>query len=147
MEKDLILNKEDVHNLNVILTRLIDNARVDCALLINKSGRLLTSQSETSEFDKTSLAALVTGSFASSCSIANMIGEEEFSGMVQEGSKRHIYVALIDEHTIITCIYDKRTNLAKVKSTIANHIQPLRNVLSTFYCDIVNDPYINLDVT
>jgi hypothetical protein len=70
MEKDLILKKNDLQRLNVILTKVIDTARIDCALIINKSGRMITSQSETSEYNKTSLAALVSGNFASSSSIA-----------------------------------------------------------------------------
>ena len=59
MEKDLILKKEDIRQLNLVLTKIVDRARIECAILINKSGKMITSQSETSEYDKMSLAALI----------------------------------------------------------------------------------------
>ncbi len=41
MEKDLILTKEDLYQLNLVLTRFVDTSRIDCAIIINKSGRMI----------------------------------------------------------------------------------------------------------
>ena len=146
MEKDLILKKEDLHQLNLVLTKLVDKSRVDCAIIINKSGRLITSQSETSEYDKTSLAALISGNFASSSSIANMLDENEFTSMLQEGKKKHIYVALLDYNSILACIFDKRTALDKIKPSIEEFMPKLQELLTIVYSHVVSDPNINIDV-
>ncbi len=146
MEKDLILKKEDLYRLNLVLTRFVDISRVDCAIIINKSGRMITSQSETSEYDKTSLAALVSGNFASSSSIANMLDENEFSSMLQEGKKKHIFVSTLDNNSILACIFDKRTNIDKIKPALDEVLPRLQELLRVVYSHVVSDPSINLDV-
>lgn len=146
MEKDLILTKSDLHRLNIVLTKIIDTARIDCAVIINKSGRLITSQGETSDYDKTSLAALVSGNFASSSSIANLLGEDEFSSMLQEGKEKHLFVSILDEQSIFTCIFDKRTTLAKIKTCLTTQSPELIEILKIIYSNVVLDPELNLDV-
>lgn len=147
MEKDLILQKEDLRQLNLLLTKIVDKARIDCAILINKSGRMITSQSETSEYDKTSLAALISGNFASSSSIANLLDENEFTSMLQEGENRHIYIAQVDNDSILACIFDKRTNAEKIKFCIEELSSKLIKVLSKIYNNIVLDPELNIDIS
>lgn len=146
MEKDIILTKEDLYQLNLVLTRFVDTARVDCAIIINKSGRMITSQSETSEYDKTSLAALISGNFASSSSIANMLDEHEFSSMLQEGEKKHIYVTTLDDNSILACIFNKRSAINKIKPSVTEFLPKLNELLAVVYSHVVSDPNINLDV-
>ncbi len=147
MSHDLILLEDDFHRLNVSLTKLIDKARLDCALLINKSGRMLTSQSESGDIDKTALSALVVGSFVSTTNIANMLGETEFTSMYHQGSRKHIRVSLVDENTLLTVIFDNRTTLEKVKQYTKQASEELRETLSVAYSHIETNPEINLDVT
>lgn len=147
MNKDLILRKEDLYNLNLVLTKIVDKARIDCAIIINKSGRMITSQSETSDYDKTSLAALISGNFASSSSIANILDESEFTSMVQEGKKKNIFVNLLDYHSIIACIFDKRATVEKIKLCIEQFSPQLIGHLNAIYKNVDLDPYLNLDVS
>lgn len=147
MDKDLILKKEDIHQLNILLTKIVDTARAECIMLINKSGRLIASQSEISGYDKTSLAALISGNFASSSSIANLIGEDNFFSMVQEGEKKHIYVAHVDFNTLIACIFDKRTTTEKVKKSINQFQDSFLGLLKRFYSEFNANPYTNLNLS
>ncbi|MBN1980712.1 MAG: roadblock/LC7 domain-containing protein [Chitinivibrionales bacterium] len=145
MQNDLILRKEDIVRLNIILTKVIDKSRIDCGLLINKSGRLITAQSEGVEFDKTAVAALVSSTFASTNSIASIIGEKEFSSLVQEGEVHHLYVASIDENTLLACIFDKRSNFEKVKKAIEEFTPYLRESLGKIYGNTASTPEMNID--
>ncbi len=147
MEKDIILRPEYVFQLNLVLTSIIDSALAEISLVINKSGRLITSQSESSNFDKVSISALITGSFASSSSIAQLIGEEEFESMYQEGKDYHVFVNQIDSSNILTTIFSNRTNLKKVKLAIENNKERLRPILQNLYATVENDPFLNLDVS
>lgn len=147
MEKDLILTREDLHKLNVIVTGLIDSGRIDCALVVNKSGRLITFQAETSEYDSISLAALISGNFASSSSIAVKLGEEEFSSMMQEGVNRHIFVQLLDSNTILAAIFDKRSTIERVRGAIEEFSQRLTNQLNVIYSNFELSPELNLDLS
>lgn len=147
MNKDLIIKEKDIYNLNIVLTKIVDKARVNCAIIINKSGKMITFQSETSEYDKTSLSALISGNFASSTSIANMLNENEFTSMLQEGEKKHIYVSLLDANSILACIFDNRTDINKIKKCIEELSQKLIVHLAAVYNNIESNPNINLDVT
>ncbi|MFP4416954.1 MAG: roadblock/LC7 domain-containing protein [Chitinispirillaceae bacterium] len=146
MDHDHILQLEDVNRLNVILTNIVDKARIDTALLINKSGRLLTCQSETGELDMVSLAALVVGSFASSITIANMLGETEFNSMYHQGERKHIRISQVDHNTVLCLIFDNRTTLEKVKSFTEQFTPDLQNALHLTYSHIESNPDINIDV-
>ncbi|MFW5775069.1 MAG: roadblock/LC7 domain-containing protein [Chitinivibrionales bacterium] len=147
MNHDHILQLEDINRLNVILTNIVDKARIDTALLINKSGRLLTSQSESGELDKVSLAALVVGSFASSVTIANMLGETEFNSMYHQGEKKHIRISQVDNNTVLCLIFDNRTNVEKVKSFTDQYTPDLQDALHLTYSHVESDPDINIDVS
>ncbi|MBD3392100.1 MAG: roadblock/LC7 domain-containing protein [Chitinivibrionales bacterium] len=146
MEHDVILSREDARRLNVVLTRLVDKARIDCVLLINKSGRLITSQSETSDFDRTALAALIAGAFASTTAVANMIGENEFTALYHQGKKRNTHICLVDDSTILTVLFDKRTTLDKVRHFIKEYNPDLRKALKKFYGNVQSDPNVNIDI-
>ncbi len=146
MAHDLILTRDDARRLNVVLTRLVDSARIDCVMLINKSGRLLTSQSETADFDKTSLAALIAGAFASTTAVANMIGENEFTALYHQGKKRNTHISLVDDNTILMVLFDKRTTLDKVRHFIRQYSGDLRKALARFYSNVESNPELNIDV-
>ena len=147
MEKDIILRAEDLYNLNLVLTSILDKSQSELVLLINKSGRLITWQGETSNYDTISIAALVTGSFASSSSIANLIGENEFASMYQEGKNSHVFVAQIDDSNILTMVFTGRTKLNKVKIAIENHRNAIKPLLNKIYQGVQNDPFLNIDVS
>lgn len=146
-EKDLILHEEDTRRLNVVLTQIVDGAHVSCILLINKSGRLVTAQSETSKYDRTSLAALAAGNFASSGTLAQMIGESEFGSTYQKGKRTHVYSTLLEHNTILVCIFDKRATLENLTSHIEQHKARLLSLLRSIYEGVESDPAINLDVS
>ncbi len=147
MKEDLILRPDDIFQLNVVLTTILDAALLDLVMIINKSGRLITAQSEPGSFDKTSLSALVTGTFASSSSIANLVGEKEFESMYQEGKERHIYICQIDYNNIFSVVFSDRTSLNKVKVVFEQYKAELLPTLQNLYNDVAADPFLNLDVS
>ncbi len=147
MEKDVILRAEDLYQLNLALTNILDSSQSELAMIINKSGRLISWQGESSTFDTISIAALITGSFASSGSVANLIGEDEFESMYQEGKNSHVLINSIDQNNILTLVFTGRTKLDRVKLGIANHRAELTPVLANIYKEITSDPFLNLDVS
>lgn len=147
MEKDIILRAEDLYNLNLVLTTILDSAQAELIMIINKSGRLITWQGESSSFDTVSIAALITGSFASSSSVANLIGETEFESMYQEGKSNHVFISQVDSSNILTLVFTGRTKLNRVKLGVENHKNALIPLLANIYQDVTNDPFLNLDVS
>jgi predicted regulator of Ras-like GTPase activity (Roadblock/LC7/MglB family) len=147
VEKDIFISAEDIYRLNLVLTKIVDSGLCDIVMLINKSGRLISYQAESSALDKVSIAALVSGSFASSVAIARLIGETEFETLYQEGVVHHLFVSQVDDNNILCAIFTERSNLKRVKIAIEDNKPQVDEVLKKIYSDVVADPFLNLDVS
>jgi predicted regulator of Ras-like GTPase activity (Roadblock/LC7/MglB family) len=142
--KDMILFPEDIDRLNLVLSQLVLKADLLLAVLINKDGRLLTSQGSLDQVDIVSMAALVAGNSASTLAIAQLMGEHEFSTMYHQGKDKHIYIATIDENTFLSLVFDDRTNIDRVKVFARQFDRQLKAGLVQVY-DKTEDQ-INLDL-
>lgn len=111
---DFVLYPQDVEKLGALLREYIANARVRCAFLTNKEGLLLSCEGATDAIDTVSVAALVTGSFNATVTIANLIGEAEFTTMFHRGKKKHIHIALVDQERYLASVFDNATTVQKV---------------------------------
>jgi predicted regulator of Ras-like GTPase activity (Roadblock/LC7/MglB family) len=142
--KDMILFPEDIDRLNIVLSQLVVKADLLLAVLINKDGRLLTSQGGLDQVDIVSMAALVAGNSASTLAIAQLMGEHEFSTMYHQGKDKHIYIATVDENTFLSLVFDDRTNIDRVKVFARQFDRQIKAGLIQVY-DKTEDQ-INLDL-
>ena len=78
-----------------VLCSLIKGGGALTALLITRQGNMLASAGETSYLNTTAMAALVAGMFAATREVARIVGEPQFSILLQQGEKRHIHISLI----------------------------------------------------
>lgn len=142
--KDMILFPEDIERLNIVLSQLVAKANLLLAVLINKDGRLLTSQGCLEQVDTISMAALVAGNSASTLAIAQLMGENEFSTMYHQGKDKHIFIATVDDNTFLSLVFDDRTNIDRVKVFVRQFDRQLKASLSQVY-DKTEDQ-VNLDL-
>ena len=131
--KDMILFPEDVDRMNAVLGLLVSKANLLLATLINKDGRLLTSQGSLESVDTTSLAALIAGNSASTLAIAQLVGESEFSTMYHQGKDKHIYIATVDDNTFLSLVFDDRTNIDRVKVFARQFDRQIKEVVGQVY--------------
>jgi predicted regulator of Ras-like GTPase activity (Roadblock/LC7/MglB family) len=131
--KDMILFPEDIERLNTVLSQLVTKSNLLLAVLINKDGRLLSSQGSLENIDTVSMAALVAGNSASTLAIANLMGEREFSTMYHQGKEKHIYIAAVDENTFLALVFDDRTNIDRVKVFARQFDRQLKHSLFQVY--------------
>jgi predicted regulator of Ras-like GTPase activity (Roadblock/LC7/MglB family) len=131
--KDMILFPEDIERLNAVLSQLVTKSNLLLAVLINKDGRLLSSQGSLENIDTVSMAALVAGNSASTLAIANLMGEREFSTMYHQGKEKHIYIAAVDDNTFLALVFDDRTNIDRVKVFARQFDRQLKHCLFQVY--------------
>lgn len=131
--KDMILFPEDIERLNAVLSQLVTKSNLLLAIVINKDGRLLTSQGSLENIDMVSMAALVAGNSASTLAIANLMGEREFTTMYHQGKDKHIYIAAVDENTFLALVFDDRTNIDRVKVFARQFDRQLKHTLFQVY--------------
>lgn len=144
--KDMVLFPEDIDRMNSVLSQLVTKANLLLAVLVNKDGRLLTSQGMADQVDTVSMAALVAGNSASTLAIANLMGETEFSAMYHQGKDRHIYIAIVDENTFLTLVFDDRTNIDRVKVFVRQFEKQLKDCLFQVYSKTEEDFNLDLDM-
>lgn len=114
-DEAFILYEEDVEKIDACLSKLLKGSEAKCALLVDKDGHLITRQGFTHSLDTTALGALLAGSFASTCEIARLVGETEFSVLFHQGKKDHIHMSIIGERSIMAIVFDDRTTIGMVR--------------------------------
>jgi hypothetical protein len=75
-----------------------------------------------------------------------MLGESEFTSMYHQGKRRNTFVAAVDDSTIVTLLFDKRTTLEKVKIGFKQHLPELQKALTAMYSNFESDPELNIDL-
>ena len=144
--KDMILFPEDIYRLDGILGPLLSKANLLLVTLINKDGRMLTSQGLIESVDIVSLAALVAGNSASTQAIATLVGETEFCAMYHQGKNKHIYITSVDDDTFLAVVFDDSTNIDRVKVFVRQFERPIKDALQQVYNKTEEQVDLDLDM-
>jgi predicted regulator of Ras-like GTPase activity (Roadblock/LC7/MglB family) len=123
------LIEEDIRKLNDTLSGFITNADTAAALLIDKGGFLITHQGEESEYDFTTIAALASGAFMATQTIAGLVKENNFNSIYQQGETHSVFVMDVDEHSLIVIIFKSSAGVGVVKYFAASAVKSLARQL------------------
>ena len=89
------LLEEDIQQIDATLRELLKKTDASVALLIDQGGFLLASQGEPGSFDLTSIAALSSGAYMATQTIAGLVEEDGFSSVYQQGEKHSIFITAV----------------------------------------------------
>ena len=109
------LIEEDVEQLTGALDDLLDSSEATTALIIDKGGFLITYTGESENFDLTTIAALASGAFLANQTIANLVHEENFDSVYQQGEKYSMFAVNVDEYCLLVLIFPAFVNVGAVK--------------------------------
>ncbi len=130
METIPFLTKEDVAALDSLLMHYLEKTSGTLTLVIDKGGTIIAQQGEIESIDIVIVSALAAGSFAATKELARRIGENEFSALYHQGVDRHIFMAALDEHTVIVTVFGDRTTIGLVRLFTVNVAAQLRTLLN-----------------
>jgi predicted regulator of Ras-like GTPase activity (Roadblock/LC7/MglB family) len=111
-----------------ILEDLVSSSRAITALLITRQGIVLATAGETSQLNATAVGALVAGMFTATREVARLVGENQFSILLQQGEVRHIHISLVAGDSMMVVIFEdhNRTGLVRhFAKKAADQIQEL----------------------
>ncbi|MFN9275732.1 MAG: roadblock/LC7 domain-containing protein [Planctomycetota bacterium] len=111
----LTFYKEDVDQIDKLLSEFLRLSGAKCALLIDKEGHLVTKRGELHTIDIDTISALVAGSFAATKEMARLLGEDEFTAMFHQGERDNIQLSLVGDRTLLTILFDDRTTVGMVR--------------------------------
>lgn len=113
-----------------ILTDFVERSEALTALLLNKDGTPITTAGDKSLINSESMAALIAGMFAATRSVARMVDEKEFSMLLQQGEKRHLHIALINDSIMLTVIFEGIHRIGRIRHESRKISEKLQSVLA-----------------
>jgi predicted regulator of Ras-like GTPase activity (Roadblock/LC7/MglB family) len=111
---------KDLEQLDRLLLTFLDATSARCALLVDRSGQLLTFAGDGLTFDGTTFASLAAADFAASDQLAQLLGENEFRSLYHQGPKDSMYLVDINGQAILAALFDGGTTLGLVRLTTRN---------------------------
>lgn len=98
-----------------ILEDLIIRSGALTALLVTKEGIAVAEAGDTSYLNTTAMAALIAGMFSATREVARMVGEAQFSILLQQGENRHIHISLITDSRMLVIIFEDYQRIGLVR--------------------------------
>jgi predicted regulator of Ras-like GTPase activity (Roadblock/LC7/MglB family) len=111
----LVFYKEDIEKIAKTLDTFLKNAKVNCILLVDKDGHLLTKEGESSTYDMDTISGLIVGCFAATKKTAKLLGEERFSVLYQQGERESIDTFLVGQRTILAVLFKGVEHLGMIR--------------------------------
>lgn len=109
------LLEADIQRIDGALRELLKQCDATTALLTDQAGFLITHQGDDRQFDLTTIAALASGAFMANQSIANLIGEANFSSTYQQGDQHSLFVRCVDAECMLLVIFPAQGSVGAVK--------------------------------
>ena len=109
------LIEEDIRQFDRILRDLLANSEATTAIIIDKGGFLISYAGDSDQFDLTTIAALASGAFLANQTIANLINEENFDSVYQQGEKHSMFAVNVDEYSLLVLIFPAEISVGAVK--------------------------------
>ena len=85
----------------VALQEFVQRSNAITALLITKEGTSICEAGDCGYLNTTAMAALIAGMFTATREVAKMVGEDQFSILLQQGEHRHIHISLVTDSVMM----------------------------------------------
>lgn len=117
--------EDDFGAINQLLQRFLYDTNARCALLVDRSGQLVTTVGEKPNFDETAFATLTAADFSANDQLARLIGETDFTTLFHQGERESMYVADVARRLILVVLFDNRTPIGLVRLKMKPAVEEL----------------------
>lgn len=125
----LNLHEPEFKRIKAILDKVQKELRADIVLLVSQSGQPIVILESEEKFDYTSLASLAAANLAATDSLANLVGEGEFSVLVHQGQNRSLYISDLLHKFSLVLVFNAATTLGLVRYKAKRAIILLEEVI------------------
>ena|ERR1700722_17519017 len=98
-----------------ILEELIKSSQALTALLITRQGTVLASAGEVDYLNTTAVAALVAAMFTATREVARLVGEKQFSILMQQGEMRHLHISLVSDLSMMVIVFEDHNRTGMIR--------------------------------
>ncbi len=121
--------EEDYSALTQVLQRFLFDSNARCALLVDRSGQLVTFAGDRPTFDVTAFATLTAADFSANDQLARLIGESDFNTLFHQGDKESMLLADVARRVILVALFDNRTTLGLVRLKMRGIVDELGRLI------------------
>jgi len=123
----------DAERIDRLLQSFLYESHARCALLVDRTGQLITTAGERPEFDSTAFASLAAADFSANDQLASMIGEQEFSSLFHQGEKESMYLADVARRVILVVLFDDRATLGMIRIKVKTVVRELTEIFQELF--------------
>ena len=123
--------EDDFGAITGCMRRFLDDTQASCAMLVDKSGQLVTTVGSAPGLDATTVATLTAADFGANDQLARILGETEFTTLFHQGERESVFVADVARRLIIVVIFDSRTSVGMVKLKLKPQVEELTALLDS----------------
>jgi predicted regulator of Ras-like GTPase activity (Roadblock/LC7/MglB family) len=125
--------EQDAKRIQQILNQFLIDSSARTALIVDRTGQLVSTVGEPPVFDSTAFATLTAADFSANDQLARMLGEPEFGALFHQGERESMYLADIARRVILVVLFDTRTTLGLVKLRVRAAVQELSSVFTDMF--------------
>ena len=125
--------ERDSQRIDRLLQSFLYDSNARCALLVDRTGQLVTSAGEKPQFDTTAFSSLAAADFSANDQLAGMIGENEFSSLFHQGEKESMYLADVARRVILVVLFDNRTTLGMIRIKVKGVVRELAEIFREMF--------------
>jgi predicted regulator of Ras-like GTPase activity (Roadblock/LC7/MglB family) len=133
-------SEDDFKQIQQQLQTFLRDANARCALLVDRTGQLVTTVGEPPQFDSTAFASLTAADFSANDQLAKMIGEAEFASLVHQGERESMFLADVAKRVILVVLFDQRTTLGLVKLKGKGAVEQLNKIFVAMFNRVAAAP-------
>lgn len=134
------LSEADNTAIGQVLQRFLFDSKARCALLVDRSGQLITTTGERPAFDVTAFATLAAADFSANDQLARLIGERDFSTLFHQGERESMLLADVSRRVILVVLFDNRTTLGMVKLKLRGAVDELGRLFDRMFATGLKKP-------
>lgn len=134
------LTESDQAGLNQALQRFLFDSNARCALVVDRSGQLITTAGERPNFDATTFATLAAADFAANDQLARLIGEKDFSTLFHQGERESMLLGDVARRAILVVLFDNRTTLGLVRLKMRSAVDELSRLFERMFSQVATAP-------
>ena len=109
------LNQEDLDHLNVVMRELLAKSEAHVALLVEKAGYLIHQCGNPESIDTTTFATLGSNAYNAVQFMAQLVNENNFSSMYQQGENFSTLMVNVDENSLLVIVFPTHLTVGSMK--------------------------------
>lgn len=109
------LNQEDLDHFNAAMNDLLERSEANIALLVEKAGYLIHQCGKQDSMDATTFATLGSNAYNAVQFMAQLVNENNFTSMYQEGENFSTLMVNVDENSLLVIVFPTHLTVGSMK--------------------------------